>query len=72
MKEELRKDLLAAFNDPMFDWVNEESVKKMIEVVRDVFPKATKEEIDGWLKITWMKNDTPKTLYKKLVSLKNA
>lgn len=70
MKEELKKELQEIFKDPMFDWVNEESVKKMIEVVRDVFPKATKEEVDGWLKITWMKNDTPETLYKKLVSLK--
>ena len=67
---ELNNDLEEIFNDPIFSWVNPESVKRMSEVVRDVFPKATKEEIYGWLKITWLENDTPETLYEKLSTLK--
>ena len=47
MKEELKKELQEIFKDPMFDWVNEESVKKMSEVVRDALPGVTSlEEID--------------------------
>ena len=67
---ELNNDLDAIFNDPLLAWVNEESVKKMTEVVRDVFPKATKEEIYSWLKICWQENDTPESLYEKLSTLK--
>jgi hypothetical protein len=69
---QLNEDLEKIFDDPLLAWVTPESVKKMSEVVRDVFPNATKEEVDGWLKITWMENDTPETLYEKLSILKNA
>ena len=49
MTEEMKKELEVIFQDPMFAWINEESVKKMQEVVRDVFPKATKNEIAACL-----------------------
>lgn len=70
MKEELKKELQEIFKDPMFDWVNEESVKKMSEVVRDALPGVTSlEEIDYYLKRYWEKDDTPETLYSKLKAL---
>ena len=36
----VKKELEEILNDPMFDYINEESVKKFSEVVRDVFPTA--------------------------------
>lgn len=69
MKEELKKELQEIFKDPMFDWVNEESVKKMSEVVRDVFPGYDKEQISDVLENYWEKDDTPETLYSKLKAL---
>ena len=72
MTEEMKKELEEIFQDPMFAWINEESVKKMQEVVRDVFPKATKNEIAACLEMFWEKKDTPETLYKKLMDSKAA
>ena len=72
MTEQLRKDLEEIFNDPILAWVNEESVKRMSEVVRDVFPKATLNEIDACLEMFWEEKDTPETLYKKLMESKAA
>lgn len=70
MSEKLRKELDEIFNDPLLDWVNEESVKKMSEVVRDVFPEYDKEQIDKVLENYWEREDTPETLYKKLMDSK--
>jgi len=72
MKEELRKELEEIFKDPLLDWVNEESVKKMIEVVRDVFPKYDAEQIDKVLENYWEREDTPEDLYKRLSDLKSS
>lgn len=72
MNEQLRKDLEEIFNDPILAWVNEESVKRMSEVVRDVFPKATKNEIAACLEMFWEEKDTPETLYDKLMKSKVA
>lgn len=72
MTEKLRKELDEIFRDPIFDWVNEESVKKMVEVVRDVFPKYDKEQIDKVLEKYWEREDTPETLYERLCNLKAA
>ena len=72
MTEQLRKDLEEIFNDPILAWVNEESVKRMSEVVRDVFPKATKNEVCACLEMFWEEKDTPETLYKKLMESKAA
>lgn len=70
MTEKLRKELDEIFNDPLLAWVNEESCKKMTEVVRDVFPKVTEEEICGLLEKFWEEEDTPETLCEKLVAHK--
>ena len=67
MKEETRKELERIFNDPLLAWINPESTKKMSEVVRDVFPNATENEICACLEMFWEKEDTPKTLYRKLM-----
>ena len=72
MTEKMRKELDEIFRDPMFDWVNEESVKRMSEVVHDVFPKYDKEQIDKVLENYWERDDTPETLYKRLCDLKNS
>lgn len=72
MTEQLRKDLEEIFNDPILAWVNEDSVKRMSEVVRDVFPKATKNEICACLEMFWEENDTPESLYTKLWNSKVA
>ena len=72
MTEQLRKDLEEIFKDPILAWVNEDSVRKMSEVVRDVFPKATKNEVAACLEMFWEKEDTPETLYKKLMDSKVA
>lgn len=72
MTEQLRKDLEEIFNDPILAWVNEESVKRMSEVVRDVFPKASKNEVCACLEMFWEEKDTPESLYKKLVESKAA
>ena len=72
MTEQLRKDLEEIFKDSLLAWVNEDSVKRMSEVVRDVFPKATKNEIAACLEMFWEKKDTPETLYKKLMDSKAA
>ena len=70
MKEELKKELEEIFNDPLFDYINEESVKQMTEVVRDVFPKYDKEQISTVLENYWEREDTPEDLYKRLSDLK--
>ena len=72
MKEELKKELERIFDNPILSWVNPESTKKMSEVVRDVFPNATKNEICACLEMFWEENDTPETLYDKLVKSKVA
>ena len=72
MKEQLRKDLEEIFNDPILAWVNEDSVKRMSEVVRDVFPKATKNEVCACLEMFWEEKDTPESLYTKLWNSKVA
>lgn len=66
----LEKELAAIFADPMFSYINEDSTKKMSEVVRDVFPNVTRNEIAACLLMFWEENDTPETLYKKLVDSK--
>ena len=72
MKEELRKELERIFDNPILSWVNTESTKKMSEVVRDVFPNATKNEICACLEMFLEEKDTPETLYDKLVKSKVA
>ena len=67
---ELNNDLDAIFNDPLLAWVNEESVKKMTEVVRDVFGDISKNEISATLEAFWEREDTPETLYEKLMKIK--
>ena len=37
----MSKELEEVLNDPMFDYITEESVKRFMEVVRDVFPNTT-------------------------------
>ena len=70
---DIKKELEEIFRDPMFDFINEESVKKMSEVVRDVYPNATKNEICATLEMFWdSPEDTPETLYKKLMDAKVA
>lgn len=54
------------FNDPILDWVNEKSVKKFSNVVRDLFPKASKEKVYDILALHWERNDTPESFYEKL------
>jgi hypothetical protein len=44
----------------------------MSEVVRDVFPNATKNEIGACLEMFWEEKDTPETLYDKLMKSKVA
>ena len=68
----VQKDLAMILDEPMFSWINEESTKRMSEVVRDVFPKATRNEIAACLEMFWEKDDTPETLYKKLMDSKVA
>lgn len=71
MTEKMKRELEEIFNDPLLAWVNEDSVKRMSEVVRDVFPKATKSEINDYLEKFWdSAEDTPETLYKKLMDSK--
>ena len=72
MKEEMKKELEKIFNDPLLDWVNEESVRRMSEVVRDVFPKYDKEQVCKVLEKYWEREDTPETLYERLCDLKAA
>ena len=69
MSETLRKELEECLNDPMFDYINEESVKKFSEVVRDVYPHATHEEICKRLEL-WEREDMPETFYQKLLAAK--
>ena len=66
------KDLKKIFDDKMFAWINPDSCKRMSEVVRDVFPKATKNEIAACLEMFWEEKDTPESLYKKLMDSKAA
>ena len=69
----MEKNLNEVLNETIFAWVNEDSVKRMSEVVRDVFPKATKNEIAACLEMFWdSPEDTPETLYKKLMDSKVA
>jgi len=63
----MSKELEEILNDPMFDYITEESVKQFSEVVRDVFPNATKEERCKWLEL-WERDDTPETFYLKLMA----
>ena len=68
----MEKNLNEVLNETIFAWVNEDSVKRMSEVVRDVFPKATKNEIAACLEMFWEENDTPESLYTKLWNSKVA
>ena len=68
----IEKSLDEILSDPMFSYINPESTKKMSEVVRDVFPNATKNEICACLEMFWGENDTPETLYDKLTKSKVA
>lgn len=70
--EKLEIELSAICADKMFAYINEDSVKRMSEVVRDAFPGATKNEIAACLEMFWEKEDTPETLYKKLIESKVA
>lgn len=63
----MSKELQEILNDPMFDWITEESVKQFSEVVRDVFPNATREEVCQRLEL-WERDDTPETFYLKLMA----
>lgn len=73
MTEKMKKELEQIFADPMLAWINEDSVKRMSDVVRDVFPKATKNEVAACLEMFWdSPEDTPETLYKKLMDSKAA
>lgn len=73
MTEKMKQELEQIFSDPMFAWINEDSVKRMSDVVRDVFPKATKNEVAACLEMFWdSPEDTPETLYKKLMDSKAA
>ena len=63
----MSKELEEILNDPMFDYINEDSVKQFMEVVRDVFPDATKDEQCKWLEL-WERDDTPETFYLKLMA----
>lgn len=67
MSEKTRKELEEILNDPMFDWITDESVKQFSEVVRDVFPNATIEEVCQRLEL-WERDDTPETFYLKLMA----
>lgn len=67
MNMNVRKELEEILNDPMFDYITEESVKQFSEVVRDVFPNATEEEVCQHLEL-WERNDTPETFYLKLMA----
>lgn len=69
---ELNRELEECLNDPILGWVNKDSVFRMSEIVREVFPKSSKEEIYGWLKIAWLKDDTPKKFRNRLLTLKEA
>ena len=60
--------MAAIFADPMFAYINESTTRKMSEVVRDVFPDVTRNEIAACLSMFWEENDTPETLYDKLVA----
>lgn len=63
----MSKELEEVLNDPMFDYITEESVKKFCEVVRDVYPTATKEEQVQYLEY-WEREDTPEIFYNKLMA----
>lgn len=63
----MSKELEEILKDPMFDYITEESVKQFSEVVRDVFPQATKEEVCQRLEL-WERDDTPETFYLKLMA----
>ena len=63
----MSKELEEVLNDPMFDYITEESVKRFMDVVRDVFPTTTKEERCKYLEL-WEREDTPETFYNKLMA----
>lgn len=68
----IEKSLDEILSDPMFSYINPESTKKMSEVVRDVFPNVSRNEIGACLAMYWEENDTPESLYKKLMESKVA
>ena len=67
MNMNVRKELEEILDDPMFDYITKESVKQFSEVVRDVFPQATEEEVCQRLEL-WERDDTPETFYLKLMA----
>ena len=70
--EKIQNEMAAIFADPMFQYINESTTRKMSEVVRDVFPDVTRNEIAACLSMFWEKEDTPESLYKKLMASKVA
>lgn len=63
----MSKELEEILNDPMLDYITEESVKQFMEVTHDVFPDKTKEERIKYLEL-WEREDTPETFYLKLMA----
>lgn len=63
----MSKELEEILNDPMLDYITEESVKQFMKVTHDVFPDKTREERIKYLKL-WEREDTPETFYLKLMA----